>query len=204
MIVIPLVLEMMQVSLQNPRGKVKSNHSSCTHCENAVNSESSSISWKGLVALIVILVIMSIIAYLLSSIEGFLAGVIVIFIGFLVSFFRDDLKRVLGLSTQQEKPTPVAEVEEESLERLDRKITLDMDKKIAKERQRIAKTIAKYNDKPKKQQKLGLEIVEEATTLLALLDRAKSQAIQSGKPDLVAHYEQIAVEIEGIREKYRQ
>jgi hypothetical protein len=77
-----------------------------------------------------------------------------------------------------------------------------MDKKIVKERQGIAKTIAKYNEKPKKQQKLGSEIVEKTTALLALLDQAKSQAIQSGKPDLVAHYEQIAVEIEGIREKY--
>jgi hypothetical protein len=79
-----------------------------------------------------------------------------------------------------------------------------MDKKIAKERQSLAKTIAKYNEKPKKQQKLGLEIVKEATALLALLDQAKSQAIKSDKHDLVAHYEQIVVEIEGIREKYRQ
>ncbi|MFW9893363.1 MAG: hypothetical protein ACFFFO_14225 [Candidatus Thorarchaeota archaeon] len=169
-----------------------------------MNSESNSFSWKGLAALIVILIIVSIIAFLLSSIEGFLAGVVVIFIGFLVSFFRDDLKRVLGLSTQHKEPTPIAEVEEAPLEKLDKMINLDMDKKIAKERQSIAKTIAKYNEKPKKQQKLGLEIVKEATALLALLDQAKSQAIQSGKPDLVAHYEQIALEIEGIREKYRQ
>ena len=173
-------------------------------CENTVNSESNSFSWKGLAALIVILIIVSIIAFLLSSIEGFLAGVVVIFIGFLISFFRDDLKRVLGLSTQQKEPTPVAEAEENPLDKLDKLINLDMDKKIAKERQSIAKTIAKYNEKPKKQQKLGLEIVKEATALLALLDQAKSQAIQSDKPDLVAHYEQIVVEIEGIREKYRQ
>ncbi len=169
-----------------------------------MNSESKSFSWIGLIVLVVILIIVSIIAYLLSSIEGFLAGVIVIFIGFLISFFRDDLKRVLGLSTQQKTPTPVAEAEEDPLEKLDKMIILDMDKKIAKERQSIAKTIAKYNDKPKKKQKLGFEIVEKTTTLLALLDQAKSQAIQSGKPDLVAHYEQIVVEIEGIREKYRQ
>ncbi|MFW9834794.1 MAG: hypothetical protein ACFFEK_12415 [Candidatus Thorarchaeota archaeon] len=169
-----------------------------------MNSESNGFSWKGLAALIVILIIVSIIAFLLSSIEGFLAGVVVIFIGFLISFFRDDLKRVLGLSPQQKEPTPVAEDEENPLDLLDKMINLDMDKKIAKERQSIAKTIAKYNEKPKKQQKLGLEIVEEATALLALLDQAKSQAIQSGKPDLVAHYEQIAVEIEGIREKYSQ
>jgi hypothetical protein len=165
-------------------------------CENIVNSESNSFSWKGLAALIVILIIVSIIAFLLSSIEGFFAGVVVIFIGFLISFFRDDLKRVLGLSTQQKKPTPVAEAEENPLDKLD--------KKIAKERQSIAKTITKYNEKPKKQQKIGLEIVKEATALLALLDQAKSQAIKASKQDLVAHYEQIAVEIEGIREKYHQ
>ena len=193
---------MMRVNLQTPRDRVKSNHTTDMHRENAVNSESNSFSWKGLIVLIVILIIVSVIAFLLSSIEGFLAGVVVIFIGFFISFFRDDLKRVLGLSTQQMKPTPVAEAEEDPLEKLDKMITLDMDKKIAKERQKIAKTIAKYNEKPKKQQKLGFEIVEEASNLLALLDRAKSQAIQSGKPDLVAHYEQIAVEIEGIREKY--
>ena len=173
-------------------------------CANTVNSESNSFSWKGLAALIVILIIVSIIAFLLSSIEGFLAGVVVIFIGFLISFFRDDLKRVLGLSTQQKGPTPVAEAEEDPLDNLDKMIHLNMDKKIAKERQSLAKTIAKYNEKPKKQQKLGFEIVKEATALLALLDQAKSQAIQSSKHDLVAHYEQIVVEIEGIREKYRQ
>jgi hypothetical protein len=173
-------------------------------CENTVNSESNSFSWKGLAALIVILIIVSIIAFLLSSIEGFLAGVVVIFIGFLLSFFRDDLKRVLGLSTQQKAPTPVVKAEEDPVEILDKMINLDMDKKIAKERQNLAKTIAKYNEKPKKQQKLGLEIVKEATALLALLDQAKSQAIQSGKHNLVAHYDEIAVEIEGIREKYSQ
>ncbi|MHA2160353.1 MAG: hypothetical protein ACXABE_15780 [Candidatus Thorarchaeota archaeon] len=169
-----------------------------------MNSESNGFSWKGLAALIVILIIVSIIAFLLSSIEGFLAGVVVIFIGFLISFFRDDLKRVLGLSTQQKEPTPAVEAEDDPLEKLDKMINLEMDKKIAKERQNLAKTIAKYNEKPKKQQKLGSEIVQEATALLALLDQAKSQAIQSGKPDLVAHYEQIVVEIEGIREKYSQ
>jgi hypothetical protein len=183
---------------------VKSNHITGMDCETIVNSESSSFSWKGLIALIVILVIVSIIAFLLSSIEGFLAGVVVIFIGFLISFFRDDLKRVLGLSTQRKKTIPAAEVEKNPLDNLDKMISLDLDKKIAKGRQSIAKTIAKYNEKPKKQEKIGFEIVQEATALLALLDQAKSQAIQSGKPDLVAHYEQITVEIEGIREKYHQ
>jgi len=173
-------------------------------CEIAMNSESNSFSWKGLAALIVILIIVSIIAFILSSIEGFLAGVVVIFIGFLISFFRDDLKRILGLSSKQKEPTTVTEVEEDPLDKLDKMIQLDMDKKIAKERQNLAKTIAKYNEKPKKQQKLGSEIIEEATALLALIDQAKSQAIQSGNHDLVAHYQEIAIEIEGIREKYYQ
>jgi hypothetical protein len=169
-----------------------------------MNDESKSFSWKGLAALIIILIIVSIVAFILSSIEGFLAGVVVIFIGFLLSFFRDDLKRVLGLSTQRKESTPAAEIQDDSLEKLDKMITLDMDKKIAKARQGLAKTIAKYNEKPKKQEKLGLEIVKEATALLALLDQAKSQAIQSGNTDLIAHYEQIAIEIEEIRDKYHK
>jgi hypothetical protein len=173
-------------------------------CENIVNHKSNSFSWKGLAALLIILIIVSIIAFILSSIEGFLAGVVVIFLGFLISFFRDDIKRVLGLSTQQKEPTPIAVTEEDSLDKLDKMIHLSMDNKIAKERQSLAKTIAKYNEKPKKQQKIALEIVKEATALLALLDQAKSQAIQSNKHDLVAHYEQIAMEIEGSLEKYRQ
>ncbi len=166
-------------------------------------SESTSFSWKGLAALIVILVIVSIIAFVLSSIESFLAGVVVIFIGFLLSFFRDDLKRVLGLSSQHRETTSPLESEEDSLDKLDKMILLDLDKKIAKERQSLAKTITKYSEKPKKQVKLGPEIVEEATALLALLDRAKAQAIQADKPDLVVHYEQIGLEVEEIRKKYQ-
>jgi ABC-type multidrug transport system fused ATPase/permease subunit len=173
-------------------------------CENTVNGESTSFSWKGLAALILILIIVSIVAFLLSSIESFLAGVVVIFIGFLLSFFREDLKQVLGLSSPQKEPIPVAEVEEKPLEQLDKMITLNFDKKISKERQSLAKAIAKHNEKPKKQEKLALKIVEDATALLALLDQAKSQAIQAGNPELVAHYEEIGVEIEEIRETYSQ
>ncbi len=173
-------------------------------CVITMNSESTSFSWKGLTVLLVILIIVSIIAFILSSIEGFLAGVVVIFIGFLLSFFRDDLKRTLGLSSKQKESTQITKTEEDPLDKLNKMIQLDMDKKIAKERQNLAKTIAKYNEKPKKQQKLGSEVVEEATALLALLDQAKSQAIQSGNHDLVAHYQEIAVEIEEIREKYCQ
>ena len=171
-----------------------------------MNGKSKDFSWKGLAAFVIILIVVSIIVFLLSSIEGILAGVVVIFIGFLLSFFRDEIKQGLGLATKQKEPIPVAGTaeEEDPVDSLDRMITMDMDKKIAKGRQSIAKTIAKYNEKPKKQEKLGLEIVEDATALLALLDQAKSQAIQSSKPDLVTHYEQIAVEIQGIREKYSQ
>ncbi|MHA2362181.1 MAG: hypothetical protein ACXAB6_09695, partial [Candidatus Thorarchaeota archaeon] len=67
-----------------------------------MNRESNGFSWKGLAALIVILVTVSIIAYILSSIEGFLTGIIVIFIGFILSFFRDDLRRILGLGREKE------------------------------------------------------------------------------------------------------
>ena len=169
-----------------------------------MNSESRSFSWKGLAALIIILIVVSIIAFILSSIESFLAGVVVIFIGFLISFFRDDLKRTLGFSPQRKESTSVIETEEDSLDKLNKMITMDIDKKIAKERQNLAKLIAKHNEKPKKQEKLDSAIVEETTTLLALLDQAKSHAIQSGNPDLVTHYEQIRVELEEIRDKYGQ
>lgn len=168
-----------------------------------MSSESGSFSWKGLVILIVILIIVSIIAFILSSIESFLAGVIVIFIGFLISFFRDDLKRVLGLSSQQKESTPSTESEEDSLEKLDKMILLDLDKKIAKGRQNLAKTIAKYNEKPKKQEKLRPEIVQDATALLALLDRAKSQAIQHNQSELIQHYDEIASQVEEIRKTYQ-
>jgi hypothetical protein len=165
-------------------------------------SDSNSFSWKGLIALIVILIIVSVIAFVLSSIESFLAGVVVIFIGFLLSFFRDDLKRMLGLSSPQKEPTPLVATEESPTEQLDKMVLMDLDKKIAKERQKIAKTIAKYNEKPKKQEKLGHEIVEECSALLALIDRAKSQAIQMDDAKLVQHYVTLSIEVESTRDKY--
>jgi len=167
-----------------------------------MSSGSSSFSWKGIIALIIILIIVSIIAFILSSIEGFLAGVVVIFIGFLLSFFRDDLKQALGLSSRHKEPTSSIVVEESPTETLDKMILLDLDKEIAKERQKIAKTIAKYNEKPKKQEKLGLEIVEECSALLASIDRAKAQAIKMDDEKLVQHYEVLSIEVESIREKY--
>lgn len=159
-----------------------------------LNSESKSVSWKGLIVLIVILVIVSIIAYVLSSIEGFLAGIIVIFIGFLLSFFRDDLRRLLGLTSKEKELTPVVVEESDTIEKLDKKIT--------KERQTIAKLISKYKAKPEKQQKIALEIIEETTALIALIDQTKSHAIRKKDSHLVQHYEEMAQEIQGIRERY--
>ena len=159
-----------------------------------LNSESNSFSRKGFVVLIVILVIVSIIAYALSSIEGFLTGIVVIFIGFLLSFFRDDLRRMLGLTSKDKIPAPIIIETSDVVEKLDTKIT--------KERQNIAKLISKHEAKPKKQQKIALDIVEEATALIALIDQAKSQAIQRNDASLVEHYEGMAQEIQGIRERY--
>ena len=159
-----------------------------------MNVESDNFSKKGFVGLIIILIIVSIIAYVLASIEGFITGIVVIFIGFLLSFFRDDLRRLLGLTNKDKEPVPVVFEESDTIEKLDTKIT--------KERQNIAKLISKHEAKPKKQQKIALEIIEEATTLVALIDQAKSQAIQRKDTSLVEHYEEMAQKIQGIREKY--
>ncbi len=159
-----------------------------------MNTESDNFSKKGIVGLIIILVIVSIIAYVLSSIEGFITGIVVIFIGFLLSFFRDDLRRILGLTSKEKEPTPIVVEESDAVEKLDKKIT--------KERQTIAKLISKYKVKPEKQQKIALEIVEETTALIALLAQAKSHAIRKKDSHLVQHYEEMAQEIQGIRERY--
>ncbi len=160
-----------------------------------MNRESNDFSWKGFAALIVILVTVSIIAYILSSIEGFLTGIIVIFIGFILSFFRDDLRRILGLGREKEAPVVPAIEEENPLEKLE--------KKIAKGRKNLAKTLAEYDvkTKPKKRQKVEQEILEETTALIALLDQAKSFAIQQKVTDLIPHYDQISNEIEDIRNR---
>ena len=159
-----------------------------------MSSDVRNFSWKGIIAIIILLVVVSIIAYILSSIEGFLAGIVVIFIGFLLSFFRDDIKRAVGLDGSPQPP-PIKEEEKD--------ILIKLDKKIAKERQNIAKLISKYDEKPKKQEKIGLEIVEETTALLSLIDQAKSQAIQKDDENLVRHYDEIALEIEEIRSLYQ-
>ena len=158
-----------------------------------MNRDSDGFSWKGFAALMVILVAVSIIAYLLSSVEGFLAGIIVIFIGFVLSFFRDDLKKILGLGREKEAPTVRVTEEDNPIEKLEKKIT--------KGRKNLAKTLAEYEveTKPKKRQKMKQEILEETTALIALLDQAKSFAIQQKETDLIPHYDQISGEIEDIR-----
>ncbi len=159
-----------------------------------MNAESDNFSKKGFVGLIVILVIVSIIAYVLASIEGFITGIVVIFIGFLLSFFRDDLRRILGLTRKDEEPTPVVVEERDPIEKLDKRIT--------KERQTIAKLITKHKAKPEKQHKIALEIVEETTALLALIDQTKAHAIRKKDSHLVHHYEEMEQEIQGIHERY--
>jgi uncharacterized protein involved in exopolysaccharide biosynthesis len=160
-----------------------------------LSRDSNSFSWKGFAALMVILVAVSIIAYILSSIEGFLAGIIVIFIGFILSFFRDDLRRILGLGRGKEEPTVQTTEVDNPIEKLE--------KKIAKGRKNLAKTLAEYEveTKPKKRQKIEQEILEETAALIALLDQAKSFAIQQKETDLIPHYDQISGEIEEIRRK---
>ncbi|MDF1539883.1 MAG: hypothetical protein P1Q69_13365 [Candidatus Thorarchaeota archaeon] len=164
-----------------------------------MNDESKGFSWLGFAALIIILVIVSIVAFALSSIEGFLAGVVVIFIGFLLSFFRDDIKRILGLSSGKAKE-PAASPTEET-KSLDDLVLLNIEQKIAKGRKKLAKTKAKYDveEKEKKKQKMEQELLEESTALIATIDQAKSYAIQQKDPDLVQHYDSIAQEVEEIR-----
>lgn len=160
------------------------------------------VTWKGIVGLVVILIGISIVAYLLSSLEGFVAGVLAVFIGFLVSFFRSDIKRYLGL--QKEKELPKIEVETEDKEgQEDLKIIRKLEKKIGKQRQKLAKEVVEYNPAlpEKKRRKVDQDIVEEATELIGLLDSAKGRAIQLGEPELVSHYDEILGEIKETREK---
>ncbi len=155
------------------------------------------IPWKGLVALLVILIVVSIIAFVLSSIEGFIAGVIVVFIGLFVSFFRDDLKRILGLSS---------EIEESQSIIIDKDAPIwKLEKTIAKGREKIEKIVSKFEVEQKyyKQQKIAREIVERTTALIATIDLAKSCAIQMRNENLLQHYGVIAEEIKEIREKYQ-
>ena len=162
-----------------------------------MNTDSNNFSWKGLAALLLILIIVSIIAVLLSSLEGLFAGVIVIFIGLLFNFFRDDLKRFLGLSSDKQEG-PILLIEgDERLEKLE--------KKISKERAKIAKLALKFKaeSKSEKKQKIAREIIEDTTALIAIIDQAKSRAIQLKQSDLLQHYETISIEIQETRERFQ-
>jgi uncharacterized membrane protein YhiD involved in acid resistance len=135
------------------------------------------------------------VAFVLSSIEGFFAGVVAVFIGLVISFFRDDIKRILGLQDESEPPTIVIEDSGKQLQKLE--------KKIAKERKNLAKLVTEYEneDSDKKQRKISQEIIEESTGLTALIDQAKSVAIRMKDTDLVQHYDSLIEEIESIRNK---
>ncbi len=135
------------------------------------------------------------VAFVLSSIEGFFAGVIAVFLGLIISFFRDDIKGVLGLKDEREEPIIVVDGSDKHLQKLE--------KKIAKERKNLAKLVAESDTEPsdKKQRKIIQEIIEEATGLVALLDQAKSVAIRLKDSDLVQHYDALIIEIEAVRDK---
>ncbi len=155
------------------------------------------IPWIGLVVLLVILIIVSITAFVLSSIEGFITGVVVVFIGLLFSVFRDDLKRVLGLSKKAEEPQAIVIDKDEPMRKLE--------KTIAKGREKIEKIVSKFEVEQKsyKQQKIAREIVERTTALIATIDLAKSCAIQMRDNNLRQHYDVIAEEIKEIRGRYQ-
>lgn len=155
------------------------------------------IPWKGLVLLLVILIVVSVIAFVLSSIEGFITRVVVVFIGLLVSFFRDDLKRVLGLSKKTEEAQPIVIDQDEHIRKLE--------KSIVKGREKIEKIVSKLEGEQKshKQQKIAREIVERTTSLIATIDVAKSYAIKMRDRNLQQHYDVIAEEIIEIRGRYQ-
>ncbi len=165
-----------------------------------LNDKASNIPWRGLLGLIVILTVISIIAYQLSSIGGFIAGVFAVFVGLIVSFFRSDLKRILGLEKKDEyREVPVVEAD------ADKKHIRKLEKKIAKERTKLAKTVGEYDENlaDKKKRKLDQEILRNSTEVIALLDQAKAHAIQLKEDELVEHYEGIIEAIEEIRRTAR-
>ena len=155
-----------------------------------------------MLGLIIIISGISIVAYLLSSIEGFVAGVLAAFIGFLVSFFKSDIKRYLGLKEEKELPKIEVDTNDKQAQ-VDLKIIRKLEKKIGKQRQKLAKEVVQYNPamKEKKRRKIDQDIVEEATELIGLLDSAKGRAIQLGESELVSHYDQILAEIKETRRK---
>lgn len=149
----------------------------------------------GIGVLITLLILVSAISFILSSIEGFLAGVFVIFFGFLLSFFKDDIRNALGIS-KKEPSTTVSEPEEK-----DR--IYNIEKRISKGREKVAKAVVKYESeyKPEKRAKRARDIYEEASQLLAALQQAKMYAIRKDNPELVVHYEELIQDVEETRDK---
>lgn len=162
-----------------------------------MNNHKKDFSWKGVVILLVILIVVSIIAFVLSSIESFVAGVFVVFIGLVLSFFRDDMKRFLGLARETEDPQPIVFNEADHIRKLEKAIT--------KGREKIEKIVSKFKaaEKSEKQQKMAREIVERTTALIATIDQAKSYAIQVRDNNLQQHFDEISKEIREIRERYQ-
>ena len=160
-----------------------------------MNNHKKDFSWKGVVILLVILIVVSIIAFVLSSIESFVAGVFVVFIGLVLSFFRDDMKRFLGLARETEDPHPIQYDEADHIRKLEKAIT--------KGREKIEKIVSKFQEKSDKQQKMAREIVERTTALIATIDQAKSYAIQVRDNNLQQHFDEISEEIREIRERYQ-
>ncbi len=164
-----------------------------------MNTEKKNRPWKGYFVLILLLIILSIIAFILTSIEGFVAGVIVIFIGFVLSFFRDDLKLILGLAGSARQPTPTVVEDKATLTRL-----RELEKEIVKRREKLQKAISKYEEKekPEKKPKYARQVVEEATSLMARLDQARWEAARAGNENIAQHYVVLLKEIEATREAY--
>ena len=162
-----------------------------------MNDHKKDFSWKGVVILLVILIVVSIIAFVLSSIESFVAGIFVVFIGLVLSFFRDDMKRFLGLTAKTEDPQPIVIDDDERIRKLE--------KTIAKGREKIEKIVSKFQaeEKSHKQQKIARDIVERTTALIATIDQAKSYSIQMTDINLQQHYDEISKEIKEIRERYQ-
>ena len=149
----------------------------------------------GLGALIMLLILVSAISFILSSVEGFLAGIFVIFIGFILSFFRDDIKTVLGISKEKPEIPKPAPKEKDPL--------YEIEKRISKGREKVAKAVVKYESeyKPEKRAKRARGIYEEASQLLAALHQAKMYAIRKDNPKLVDHYEELIQDVEETRDK---
>lgn len=148
------------------------------------------------------LVILSVIAFAISSMEGVLAGIVVIFIGFLMSFFRDDIKRFLGVSFEKKESTTDPLTERHRIIKIQKYLVKRRwQSKERKLRKQSQTTIMNQN---MKKQNIAKYIVELSTSLLGTIDCVKSCAIQLQNLALLQHYETIYHEVHQIREDYRR